>query len=174
MPRVYILCGLPFAGKTTLAKALIQHLDLVRVSIDEINSVRGLGLNNSAIAPADWDNTYAESYRQLALYLRIGYSVVYDAANFSRSERARARTIADQNGSDARVIYVTTPATIVRQRWLENRITHIRNDIRDDYFEIGLSSFEPPTEDEQVLLHNNEQDVEDWIEQNSLVFRCKG
>ncbi len=163
MPRVYILCGLAFAGKTTLAKLLIQHLDLVRVSIDEINGVRGLGHNNSWIAPADWDITYAESYRQLALYLRIGHSVVYDAANFTRAERDRARAIAIQNNADARVIYVTTSAAIVRQRWLENRLTRVRNDIRDDYFEMGLSQFEPPAEDEHVLLYHNEQEVGTWI-----------
>ncbi len=46
MPRVYILCGLPFAGKTTLARTLAQHLDLPRVSIDEINGERGLGFDN--------------------------------------------------------------------------------------------------------------------------------
>ncbi len=169
MQRVYILCGLPFAGKTTLAKLLIQRLDLVRVSIDEINDVRGLGANNSEISLEDWDITYAESYRQLAVYLRTGRSVIYDAANFTRAERDNARVVANQCGSDARVIYVTTPEASVRQRWLENRVTHIRNDIRDDYFEIGISQFEPPAEDEHVLFYSNEQDVREWIERNVAI-----
>ena len=165
MPHIYILCGLPFAGKTTLARTLIQRLDLVRVSIDEINGVRGLGFNNSPISSEDWNLTYNESYRQLALYLHIGRSVVYDAANATRWERDKARAIATQHHAETQVIYVTTPASITRQRWLTNRITPVRNDIRDDYFEMGIQHFEPPADDEHVLLYNNAQDVNIWIEE---------
>jgi predicted kinase len=168
MPRVYILCGLPFAGKTTLARALAQHLDLPRVSIDEINGERGLGFDNAPIASEDWDITYAESYRQLDKHLRAGCSVIYDAANFTRAERDKARAVAAQSGSDTCVIYVTTPKPLVRQRWLLNRLTHKRNDIRDDYFANVITQFEPPTEDENVLPYSNEQGVDEWIEQSSL------
>lgn len=170
MPRAYMLCGLPFAGKTTLAKSLVQRLGLIRVSIDEINSARGLGFNNSEISPADWEITYAESYLQLDAHLRADRSVIYDAGNFNRAERDAVRTVAAQSGSDVCVIYVTTPEPTVRQRWLENRSTRVRNDIRDDYFEIGVSQFEPPLEDELALLYNNKQDVDEWIEQ-IITFR---
>jgi len=109
MPCVYILCGLPFAGKTFLAKALVRHLNLPRVSIDEINSERGLGFDNAPISSEDWGITYAESYTRLDAYLRAGRSVVYDAANFTRAERDKARAVAAQSGSEAVVLHVTTP-----------------------------------------------------------------
>lgn len=163
MPRIYMLCGLPFAGKTTLAKVLAPHLGLPRVSIDEINGVRGLGHNNSWISPADWDITYAEAYRQLDAYLRSGCSVIHDAANFTRAERDDVRAVAAHSGSDTCVIYVTTPAATVCQRWQENRLTHIRNDIRDDFFENVMTQFTSPTEDEHVLCYDNGQDVDAWI-----------
>lgn len=54
----------------------------------------------------------------------------------------------------------------MRQRWLRNRMTHERNDIRDDYFEIGIAQFEPPGKDENALLYSNEQDVNAWIRQH--------
>lgn len=165
MPRIYILCGLPFAGKTTLAKALAQRLNLSRVSIDEINGERGLGFNNAPISSEDWDITYAESYRQLNAHLRAGRSVIYDAGNFSHAERDKARAIAAHNGSDTLVIYVTTAAPIVRARWLRNRLTNERNDIRDDYFAIGITQFEPPDEDEHIVRYSTEQEVSTWIEQ---------
>lgn len=36
MPKLFILCGLPFAGKTTLAKELEKQFGWVRLSIDEV------------------------------------------------------------------------------------------------------------------------------------------
>ena len=35
-PTLYILCGLPFAGKTTLAKELVKHFGFVHIDIDQI------------------------------------------------------------------------------------------------------------------------------------------
>ena len=163
MPCVYILCGYAFSGKTTLAKALLEELDLVRVSIDEINTVRGVGLNNAWITLEDWDLTYAESYRQLAAYLQAGRSVVYDAGNFNRAERDLASLIAAQHNAKAQVVYITTSAEIVRQRWLSNRQTHKRGDVRDDYFEHGLAQFEPPDDTEHPWFYRNEQDIHEWI-----------
>ncbi len=170
MPRVYILCGLAFAGKTTLAKALAERLNLPRVSIDEINTMRGVGLDNAWITPEDWQITYEESYRQLAHHLSAGRSVISDAGNFTRAERDHVRAIAARHGADALLIHVTTPAQLVRERWQRNRLTRERNDIRDDYFAQGLAMFEPPTEGEQTLRYSNEQEVDAWLEEHRAFF----
>ena len=164
VPRVYILCGLSFSGKTMLAQALVRRFDLLHVSIDEINGSRGVGLDNAWISPEDWDITYTESYRQLDECLRSGRSVIYDAGNFQRSEREKTRAFAAQRGADTLLIYVTTPAAVVRQRWLRNRSTHERHDVREDNFELGLALFEPPTPDEHALLYDGEQDANIWVE----------
>lgn len=164
MPRVYILCGLSFSGKTTLALALLQRFDLLRVSIDEINNSRGVGLDNALIAPEDWDITFREAYRQLGEYLCSGRSVVYDAGNFQRAEREEARAVATQNGADSLLIYAATSPAVARQRWLRNRLNRERHDVRDDYFELGLTLLEPPTADENALLYDSEQDAHAWIE----------
>lgn len=169
MPCVYMLCGLPFAGKTTLAKRLVQHLGFPYVSIDEINGMRGLGENNSWIGPADWDLTYVEAFRQLDAHLRVGHSVIYDAANFTHAEREDVRALAAQYGASTHVIYVTTPEATVRQRWQANRVTPVRNDIRDDFFKQVVTQFTPPAEDEHVLYYANEQNVEAWIERLTML-----
>lgn len=36
---LYILCGLPFSGKTVLTKKLIEKLGYASVNIDDIDSV---------------------------------------------------------------------------------------------------------------------------------------
>jgi len=169
-PRISMLCGLAFAGKTTLAKALAQRLNLPRVSIDEINTMRGVGLNNAWITPEDWQITYEESYRQLTHHLSAGRSVIFDTGNFTRGERDHVRAIAARHGANALIIHVTTPAQLVRARWQRNRLTRERNDIRDDYFAQGLAMFEPPAADEQALRYSNEQEVGTWLEEHRTFF----
>lgn len=63
--RLYIMCGPPFAGKSTLARALAARLRLALISIDAINTERGLGIHVAPIAPEEWDGTYAEAFCRL-------------------------------------------------------------------------------------------------------------
>jgi hypothetical protein len=42
--RLYILCGSPFAGRSTLARALVAATGCESVALDAINSEYGAGL----------------------------------------------------------------------------------------------------------------------------------
>ena len=63
--RLIILCGLPFAGKSTLAEALRQRFGWSVIAIDAVNHERGLGANAAPITLEQWDATYADAYRRL-------------------------------------------------------------------------------------------------------------
>jgi predicted kinase len=95
------MCGLPFAGKSTAARALQLR-------------------------------TYAEAYRRVAHHLENGQVVIFDHGNFTRKERDEVRDIARRTGSQVRFIYVPVSADEARHRWLHNRETHQRYDVRDD------------------------------------------
>lgn len=170
MARVYILCGLPFSGKTTLAKALVARLGFARVDMDEINTRKDVGLHGEAISQEDWDRTYAESYGQLGELLQAGQSVLFDVANFTKAQRDYLRTIAAKHGVFARVIYLDVSELEARQRWLQNRVTHQRYDVRDDDFAYVVTYFEAPTPDEHVLRYHPSQSVDEWIEQLLLTI----
>jgi predicted kinase len=64
-PTLYAMCGLPFAGKSTVAAALATRIGASIVRLDAINSERGLGVGGDAIPPQEWDRTYAEAYDRL-------------------------------------------------------------------------------------------------------------
>jgi predicted kinase len=59
------MCGLPFAGKSTAARALQSRTKAALVQLDAINAERGLGLDGSAIPEQEWSQTYAEAYRRV-------------------------------------------------------------------------------------------------------------
>jgi predicted kinase len=165
MARLFILCGLPFAGKTTLAKALQERLGFARVDMDEINARKGVGLHGEAIEQVEWDRTYAESYRKLEQWLQAGQSVLFDAANFTKAQRDHLRSIAAKHGASAQVIYLDVPESEARRRWLQNRVTHQRYDVRNDDFAHVVTYFDVPTPDEHVLRYHPSQPVDEWIEQ---------
>ncbi len=68
-PYLYILCGVPFSGKTTVATALADWLDINRVAIDDINNERNVWDDETGMSPEEWTRTYDEAYRRLGLIL---------------------------------------------------------------------------------------------------------
>lgn len=58
-------CGLPVAGKSSLAAAQRSVYGYGVIARDAINHERGLGINAAPIDARQWDETYAEGYRRL-------------------------------------------------------------------------------------------------------------
>lgn len=162
--RLYILCGLPFAGKTTLAAALAQYFRWTIVAIDAINHERGLGLDAAPITLEQWDETYTEAYCCLSQTLAAQQTVIFDAASYARTQRDELRAIAAKCGASARVIYIETPLAVCRGRWLANRATGARYDVRDEDFENVVTHFEPPTTLEHPLIYDQSEPLSVWIE----------
>lgn len=166
----YILCGLPFSRKTTLANLLVGGLNIISINLDAINGLFGVGIDGAAISPEEWDRTYAEAYRQIGEALATGHSVLFDATNFTHEQRDMQRNIATRYNIPSQVIYVDVSEEEARQRWLRNRMTHERHDVRDEDFELVVRNFEPPTEDEQVIRYDQSMQFEDWLLHN---FMCE-
>ena len=164
--RLYILCGLPFAGKTTLAQELVTRLGFLYIDVDQINTSFGVGLDSSPISPAEWGRTYAEAYRQLETALASRHSVLFEGANYTIELRDRLRAIAHIRGVTSQVIYVVIPELEARQRLMDNRVAQHRNYVRDDNFALVATDFEPPTKDERVVFYRQSEPLNEWIQQN--------
>lgn len=94
-PVLYILCGLPFARKTVLAKRLHAGFGYPVVNIDDIKLAHGFPwAEHSPITSADWERIIDESYDQTRAPLRGGQSVVYDCANLDGEGRDFLRDLA--------------------------------------------------------------------------------
>jgi predicted kinase len=149
-----LMCGLPFAGKSTLAARIAEALHLPIVSLDAVNTARGIGLRGESISPAQWAETYAETYRQLETLIAAGSGLIYDHANFTRDERDAVRAIAARHGFTARVIYLPVSPYEARARLQANRVTRGRHDVRDDDFDLVVHRFEPPDREADVVRYD--------------------
>ena len=160
---LYALCGLPFAGKSTLGRALAARLRIPRIELDAVNTERGQGLNGAPISPEEWVATYTEAYGRIAGNLRAGRSVIFDAVNFTREQRDELRALAA--GCDAAVclIYLAVPPEVAIARWQHNRLSGERHDVRDDNFALVRVGFEPPAADEDALVYDASQPLDAWL-----------
>ncbi len=165
---LYILCGLPFAGKSMLGRRMSQLLGYYLVQLDAINDELGIGIAGAPISPEEWQAAYSEFHRRTARQLRQGKTVICDAASFTRAQRDVLRGLAAEAGAHASVIYVHASREVATARWWQNRQQPSRTDVRDENFAYVLDNFEPPASDEDVLLFDGSSSIDEWVRANFL------
>lgn len=150
-PLLVAMCGIPFSGKTTVARELSVRCGLALVSVDEIVHELGIDLGSEAVEHRGWARAMAEGFDRTRRLLVEGRSVVYDHANHSRRNRDRCRRVAMQAGARFRLVWVDTPVEEARRRLLANRVSPARNDVPDASFSEIVAQFEPPTDEPDVI-----------------------
>jgi predicted kinase len=160
---LYLLCGLAFSGKTTLAAVLARDLPAVVVSLDAINASRGLD-GGAGIPEEEWARTHQEALGQVERALQAGESVIVDDTNCFRFLRDNYRSIADRYRADTIVIYLDAPLARVRERIRANDQTRSRGSIADSVLMDLAEKFELPAADEEVLVVPADASPEVWVD----------
>jgi len=161
-PTLYIMCGLPFSGKTTLARALASQCGFVHLDLDSLARAKGL-FPEEGINDEQWGRVFRELHQQVAVLLTSGKSVVFDAVNYDRVGRDRLRAIAQQSDSSVHVVYINLPIQEIEQRRQANQTDHQRPPVRAKDFVELVTQFEIPTIEENLLIYDGTQSVPEWI-----------
>jgi predicted kinase len=103
--RLLLTCGLPGAGKTTLATRLASERGALRLTKDEWLW---------ALGASPWDRATGERverqlWRLAQESLRLGLSVVLDFGLWARSERDELRSVARGLGAGVELHYLDVP-----------------------------------------------------------------
>ncbi|MEM7764227.1 MAG: ATP-binding protein [Pseudomonadota bacterium] len=162
MKTLYATCGLAFSGKTTVAKQLAATLDISRVSLDDINSERGLDAG-IGMSDTQWEETSAIAVQRLTQILSTGISVVLDDTLSHRFLRDRYRAVADDAQACFRLLYMDTPPKEIDLRIARNRSRPHRSDIRADVFEAHQRRFQHPGDDEKPIRLASRRDIETFL-----------
>jgi|GEM_PF-91433 len=163
-PTLYIMCGFPFAGKSTIARAMVEQLGVVRVALDDITTELGASADPAMVGSDEqWQHTHDVFYERIIQALQAGQSVVVDSVAYKRLHRNGLRKAARRFGARAVVVYVETTADTSKQRWITNRTTRQRPDVRDENYTSVTGNFEPPQADEATITVNNDMPLAEII-----------
>jgi predicted kinase len=146
MATLFLICGLPGAGKTTVARRIEAERPALRLTPDEwMARIVGDGFDDrkrAAVEAVQWEI----AMRALAL----GVDVVIDFGFWSRTERADFRARAEATGAKTRLIYLDVP-----REELLRRLAARNADLPPDTFPVTAEQldlystwFEAPTADE--------------------------
>jgi predicted kinase len=161
--RFFLLCGLAFSGKTTLARAIAQRLSLAYVSLDEINAERDLRPGGEGLPGEEWERSHAVAESRLAAAFASGRGAVLDDTGCFRCLRDRYRELARAHGVPTTVVFVDVPLEAIRARIASNARKTKRTGITDEVFAHHVAEFEPPQPDEQFVRFTPPDEIEHWI-----------
>jgi len=162
MKTLYLLCGMPFSGKTTLAKSVSEHLHCPYISLDEINEQRGMK-GGDGIPVEEWEKTHSIAINVLYELMPTEQDIVLDDTSCFRWLRDRYRTIGNQYSYQTIIVYLDIPLLEIRKRMQENEKTKVRLSVRQDIIEVMAKTFEQPQVDEIAVRYTLGQSIQEWI-----------
>jgi predicted kinase len=142
-----VLCGLPAAGKTTLARQLEDAYGAVRLDADEWKLALG-------IDPFDDDARVRLETQLLVLtgrLLSLGTSVVLEWGFWARVERDELRELGRSLGAAVELHYLDVPYDELVRRVVERTATG-GIPITADHMATYRDMFQPPTDEELSLF----------------------
>jgi predicted kinase len=139
-PTLYVLVGLPGAGKSRLAAEIVARTGAAHVCMDAEMTARGVSIVDfearARIQP--------EVEATIPKILATGSSVVAEFGSWSREERARLRLLADASGARTELHFVDAPPETLVER-LRARGGEADEALIDVVLRYAPSMFEPPT-----------------------------
>ncbi len=112
---LYLLCGLSFAGKSTLAKQLSEPLEAVIIEADRYIAVIEQQLPNASKIES-WRAIQALAREAVRESLAAGVSVIFDDLMVDPQDRDELALLARESEAATLVIFLDTPVEVVRER----------------------------------------------------------
>lgn len=164
MNKLYVLCGLPFSGKSTLSKELVKRYGFSRIDLDEVKfELLGAEVKDEQVDQQGWDTVYQEMYKRINTELKKGKTVIHDAGNFTKYERGLVKQVADEVGVETITIFVNIPKEVCFARLIKNQQTKERFDVPEQTFNEMVAELEVPDSNENTIVYDLNANNKVWF-----------
>jgi predicted kinase len=161
--QLIVLCGLAFAGKSTLARAIAGCTGAAVVSLDEINARRGLH-GGDGVPDEEWSASHREALAEVERLVAAGTRrIVVDDTGCFRFLRDDWRRLAARLDSAFTLVVLDAPLEEIEKRMRANAAEPHRGGIRPGVFERHLAGFEWPGDDEPHVVVSSQADADAWL-----------
>lgn len=162
-PTLYLMMGLPGAGKTTIAKLIEKITGAVRLSSDE---ARIMLWENPDFSDEEHQALYEYLDDQTKHLLQAGKSVVYDANLNRREHRQEKYDLASTLGIKVVLCWVKTPRQLAKERRIEDTSHHhlvTKDEDPASMFERIADIIEEPGTEEPCLKLDGTKITPDYV-----------
>ncbi len=161
---IIVLCGVPFSGKSRLARQLSDELKLKIVSYDnDIYAVHKHEVPAGTSPAKEYEAVQAIAREYLSGLLSSGESIIYDDLCLERDDRSKLQRMAKEHGANYVLVFLDTPEPVIQQRRTANLATTTRGHISDEKLRLDLSLLEKPGPDEDAIVVTPETSVEEVV-----------
>lgn len=162
-PILYIMCGVGFSGKSTLAKQIAEHTGAELVSQDALFFEKEKELNLDQDSDEQWRMLLDMCLERIKQNLEAGRSVVFDNTNTKFEHREELRQIAQSVGAPAKVIFLDTPIEVQKERQIKNQETMERHDVKQEYLDQAIQELEVPGANENTFIFKPDTDINQFL-----------
>jgi predicted kinase len=111
---LFIMCGLPYSGKSFLVNHIKEESHCKIVSIDDIFYRKGFDWTNAVLPDAaTWNEIFEEAYTLTKEYLTQGENVLFDSTNHTLESREVLRSLASGVEADSFVVFIDVPEQVI-------------------------------------------------------------
>ncbi len=157
MNKLYLLCGKPGCGKTTLAKRLNKEYGAIHLSADDF-MLKLFGEIADRKLFEEKSNATKNLIYELCKQLLVNNDVVLDFGFWTKDERNYVKLLF--GNSNVILVYMK-----LDNKKIFNQIQHRNENLKENEyfmdkptFDFLSSKFEEPTEDENPIIYSNENE----------------
>ncbi len=150
MTTLYLLCGLPFSGKSLLSKEIENTTSIKRISFDEMWDAF-----DKSNVHSPYKIVRQKAKDVISENLKAKISVVYDSTNLQSEHRDEFKKLAEEAGAKFEIIYLQNSIDEIKKRRALSLINQTHHIVQDKDFDSAFSRLEPPTD--AIIISNEEE-----------------
>lgn len=168
-PQMFIICGLPGTGKTTLSEELAKRVGAIHIRSDAIRRlIAKAPLDKHLYAPFEHqiyskditEKTYNTMNEKAKTCISSGKGVILDATFFNKAYLERAREVGMKFGVKPHIICCMVDDTTAKERIEQKEKSDLQSDATWEIYKKLKLSFQPP---KGAIILNTKAPKEDLI-----------